>query len=47
MLREDNKSKTIEEKFNVIIDLLKKVDFVDSVLLFGSRARGKSGSVLQ
>ncbi len=43
MLREDNQSKTIEEKINVIIELLKKVDFVDSVLLFGSRARGKSG----
>ncbi len=43
MLKEDSKNRTVEGKINEIVELLKNFSFVDSVLLFGSRARGVSG----
>ncbi len=33
----------IEKKIEETVDLLKSFDFIHSILLFGSRARGKSG----
>ncbi len=44
-MNKDKKSRsaTFEGKIDEIIEMLKKLNFVDSVLLFGSRARGKSG----
>jgi predicted nucleotidyltransferase len=39
----ENNSKPIEKKIDKITELLKQFDFVDSIILFGSRARGKSG----
>lgn len=38
-----NKSERTETKTDKIIETLKSIDFVHSVLLFGSRARGKTG----
>ncbi len=47
LLRDKNKMKTksekTEPKTDEIIETLKSFDFVHSVLLFGSRARGKTG----
>ncbi len=43
MVKFENNSKPIEKNIDKITELLKKFDFVDSILLFGSRARGKSG----
>ncbi|CAD6493026.1 MAG: hypothetical protein LAKADJCE_00420 [Candidatus Argoarchaeum ethanivorans] len=46
MLREDNRAKTnkseiVEVKVSKVIELIKTFTFVDSVLLFGSRVKGK------
>ncbi len=43
MVKFENNSKPIEKNIDKITEMLKKFDFVDSILLFGSRARGKSG----
>jgi predicted nucleotidyltransferase len=38
-----SKSTKVEKTVDEIIEILKSLDFVHSVLLFGSRARGKTG----
>lgn len=47
LLRDKNKMKTKSEKTETktdeILETLKSFDFIHSVLLFGSRARGKTG----
>jgi predicted nucleotidyltransferase len=39
----NSRNANVEGKIHEIIELLKNINFVDSVLLFGSRARGESG----